>query len=308
LLTGGRRSLNKAVAIGFGGAIEEPRLAVKMTRIPESISALSREAATLERLHSRPGGIRGAPRILFRAEYGEIFAVGETALVGVPLSSALREQNFAELARKGTDWLIGLATDREPCSPSTWRARLVESVVARFEKDFGAVVDAGLLRESARIVAALPALPLVCEHRDFSPWNVLLTGKGELAVLDWESAEPKGLPGCDLIYFLTHLAFTLDRALRTGRVRESYRTMLDPASRTGSVAADCFSAYCARVGLPREALAPLRVLVWMVHSRSEYEQIAADVAGRPSPDGLRRTIFASLWEEELRHGARRATA
>jgi hypothetical protein len=41
----------------------------------------------------------------------------------------------------------------------------------------------------------------------------------------------------------------------------------------------------------------------MLHSRSEYEHLAADEAGRPAPDALRRSVFLSLWEEEVRHGA-----
>jgi hypothetical protein len=303
LITGGRRSLNKAVALAFDGFGKTPLLAVKMTRIPESTRALAREALTLATLHGRPGGMAGIPRVLFCQRYGPLLAVGETAVVGVSLADAVREENFAELARKGTDWLAALAGRPELSAPEAWRHRLVEPVIAQFEADFGEVLDRALLAESKRILAGLGELPLVCEQRDFSPWNVLLAANGKIMVLDWESAEPDGLAGCDLVYFLAHLSFAIDRAGRTGRFRESYRQFLDRFSRTGAVAGECISLYTSRVGLPESALRPLRVLVWMLHSRSEYEHLAADVMGRPAPDALRQSVFLSLWEEEVRHGA-----
>jgi aminoglycoside phosphotransferase (APT) family kinase protein len=35
------------------------------------------------------------------------------------------------------------------------------------------------------------------EQRDFGPWNLLVTPAGQIAVLDWESAEVDGLPALD---------------------------------------------------------------------------------------------------------------
>src|SRR5436190_718658 len=96
-----------------------------------------------------------------------------------------------------------------------------------------------MIRETRARLAALGDLPLVCEQRDFSPWNVLIAADGALVVLDWESAETEGLPGMDLIYFLAYLAFFLDGAMESGRFRESYRAALDPATFTGAVQAEC---------------------------------------------------------------------
>ena len=59
-------------------------------------------------------------------------------------------------------------------------------------------------------------MPETFEHRDCSPWNLLVTTSGELAVLDWESAEQNGLPAIDLVYFLAYLAFFMDGAMKTG--------------------------------------------------------------------------------------------
>ena len=137
------------------------------------------------------------------------------------------------------------------------------------------------------------------EQRDCSPWNVLIANVGELVILDWESAEPRGLPLLDLIYFLTYLMFFLDGAMESQRFTESYRAMLDPATFTGRIVTECQQRYLACVGLNPVVVRPLRLLTWLIHSRSEYQRLAAERAGQPDPADLRRSLFVRLWEEEL---------
>jgi hypothetical protein len=106
----------------------------------------------------------------------------------------------------------------------------------------------------------------------------------------------------DLIYFLSYLAFYLDSVWTSGRFCQSYRTGLDPSTFTGAVQQECLSRYASQTGIDPSVLRPLRLLVWVIHSRSEYLRYAADEAGKPKPETLRRSLFIQLWEEELRHG------
>jgi hypothetical protein len=140
------------------------------------------------------------------------------------------------------------------------------------------------MQATRAILATLGDLPLVCEQRDCSPWNVLLDSAGELVILDWESAEPRGLPLLDLVYFLTYLMFFLDGAMESQRFTESYRAMLDPTTFTGRIVAECQLRYLTCVGLDSSVLRPLRLLTWLIHLR-----------GHP------RELFVRLWEEELSH-------
>ena len=307
ILTGGHRSIGKVVSLVFDEPDHRPRLAVKMPRVPESVPGLTREATTLQSVQAlRPGGVQGVPRVLFCQEQGGLLTVGETALTGRPILELLRPNNYRDFALKATTWLADLAGRPAHCPPATWWNRLIEPVLEDFEESFGSVVDPGMLRETQDILTTLGALPLVCEQRDFGPWNMLMTADGGLAVLDWESSEPQGLPALDLIYFLSYLVFFLDGTLRpngaigSGRFRESYRTTLDPSTLVGSVRSECLARYASQVGLHSDALRPLGLLVWLIHSRSEYQHFAADVAGRPEREALRHSLFISLWEEELR--------
>jgi hypothetical protein len=310
LLTGGERSINKVVALGFAGPSPEPRLVVKMARVEEAATALRREAEALRVLEARTGPLPGAPRLLFEAEHDGSYLIGESALAGRPLTSVLRLENSAALARQATEWLTRLAVPARPephAAPAESRlsdaqARVVDAAVGHFAASFASVLDPAMLRDTEEAISTLRALPLVHEQRDFSPWNVLLAADGELAVLDWESSEPDGLPMLDLVYFLTYLPVTLEQALDADASRAVYRDLRDPSTRWGSLASDCLATYAQRVGVPWDAAHPLRLLTWMLHSRSEYLRFTADCGGPPPPQVLEQSVFLRWWREELRAG------
>lgn len=297
LLTGGQQPVNKVVGLVFAEPDPQPRMAVKLARVPESIPALAHEAAVLGSLHaSRPGGVAGAPRLLFYEEGADQTLLGESVLSGAPLYTCLRRQTLRELALQGTAWLVNLAGDSPP--NRRWWGRVAEPALDEFARAFGGVVDPTLLRRTRSILAGVGDLPPVCEQRDFSPWNVLISPAGEWAVLDWESAELEGAPGLDLLYFLSYLSFFVDGAMDSGRFLESYRAMLDPATLTGAVFAECWSIYEQQLGLDPVRLAALRPLAWMIHACSTYRQRV-----REGADPRRRNLFVELWQEELRRGA-----
>jgi hypothetical protein len=272
-----------------------------MSRVPECIPALLREATALQSIHSLyTVGMKGVPRVLFCREQPGLIVLGETAMTGRPLWTLLDADNYQEIALQATIWLADFVGRPKPCPRSQWWNRLVEPVIVDFRESFGPILDRGMLRETEAILDTLDSLPVVCEHRDFSPWNILVGSDGELIVLDWESTELHGLPAVDLIYFLTYLAFYVSGTWRSKRFRKSHRDALDPSTLTGNVRNECMTHYVSRTGINPDALGPLRLFTWMLHSRSEYRHFVADVAGKPGREILRRSLFVSLWEEEVR--------
>jgi hypothetical protein len=198
-----------------------------------------------------------------------------------------------------TQWLANLAGRTLSQRRAEWWPRLVEPALTDFERSFGAVLEPQRLRQTREVLSVIGDLPSVPEHRDCSPWNVLIDQRGGLSVLDWESAEPNGLPFLDLTYFLTYLAIFLDKALGTPRVLEAYLAGLDPATFTGGVLAECQQRYADETGLDMAVLRPLRLLAWLIHSRSEYKQLAAEAGGQPEAAKLRGSLFFQLWQAEL---------
>jgi hypothetical protein len=305
LLTGGLRSINKPVRLLFVDGEVEPRLAVKMARVPESLGALANEAAILRAVHDRQGPeLAGVPRVVaFDANGGGLC---ETALAGAPVWTQLSRGNFAALAAKATDWQVALGGDALPQPRDTWWERLAGCQLAWFGDTFGAAVEGSLLQQAADALHRLPHLPLVCEQRDFSPWNVLLKGD-DLVVLDWESAELHGLPALDLIYFLTYLALFVEGVQVHGVVnaeqaRRVYRLTRDPFSELGSVVQRCVADYAGRLSLPPGVLHPLRLLAWMSYARHEYQTSWQAYGTTPGVEALRQSMFLHLWEEELVRG------
>lgn len=303
LLTGGPRSVSKVVTLVFDEPDPHPRLAIKAPRVRESFGPVEREATVLATIGRRaPSALPpGVPRLLFTRAVDGLPLVGETALVGRPLETLLSAQNFRSWATQGADWLTGLVGGDPPQPTAHWWPTTVQPVLSDFAEAFGPVVDPDTLQAAEAVLREIDGLPAACEQRDFGPWNLLVSPDGELAVLDWESAVTDGLPVLDLLYFLAHLTFNVDHAEGLEARVASYRRALDPATPAGAVRRDCLARYCERLGLPSSQLRPLRVLVWLVHARSEFHHFAADAGGRPGASALRRSLFLALWHEEMRH-------
>lgn len=313
LLTTGQRSICKVVGLGFAERNPVPQLVVKMARVPESIPGLAREAAALRMLGERgPRGVPGVPRLLFHMHDAATATIGETFLQGVPLTGVVSRRTYRDIALKATAWSADLAACARPGSSVPIWTRRIKPAFEEFVEWFGPILDPGMVLAARERLASVPDLPVVCEQRDFSPWNVFLTPEHELAVLDWESAEPDGLPALDLVYFLTHLGFAADGlrvpphdTAEANRLIACYGEGLYPSTFRGRVNRACLAEYCHRTGVAPAVLSRLRLFVWVVHARSEYLHFLADDAGRPGPATLRRSLFVRLWEEEMRCTATR---
>jgi glycosyltransferase involved in cell wall biosynthesis len=295
LLTGGHRSINKVVGLAFEPGEAKPSAAVKFARVPEAEPGLEREALVLRRLGEERPDLAGVPHLRSEGRRGGRHAVVEDVVEGRSLLDQLTPQNFEHVALQVTRLLIDLAQTRRP-----QRELLVEEPLAAFEAQFGPVIGAEAVASVREKLADLGELPPAPEHRDCSPWNVVITPAGEPALLDWESAEPDGLPGLDLFYFLANCAFVLDGALESGRTRESYARLLDPTTDYGQIYRRAVDEYATALEIAPEDLSRLRLLCWIVHSRSDYRHLQLEAGGAPRPQDLRKGMFLGLVEEELR--------
>lgn len=312
LLTTGHRSINKAVGLAFEPGTDKPTLAAKFARVPEAEPGLEREASVLHRLGEERPNLLGVPLLRGEGRRAGRLAVVQDAVEGESLLDLLRPENFEAMAMRVTRVLVDLAetngqihhTAIDPPIGGELQVRdsdrrLVDQSLDWFEQGFGPAIDAALLDKARILLADLGDLPPVPEHRDCSPWNILITPSGDPVLLDWESAEPDGLPAMDVVYFLANCAFVLDRALESGRTRESYARLLDPTTPSGRIAVRAIDEYTAALGISPDDFRRLRLLCWIVHSRSDYRHLQLESPGEPSPEALRRSTFLGLVEEEL---------
>jgi hypothetical protein len=305
LVTGGPRTVSKVVLLAFAEPSPVPLIAVKAPRVDEATTGVLREGDALTSLAGRRISREpGDPRVNLLREIEGLPLVWETSLSCRPLESLLSPRSFRGWSMKVADWLGALAAGASARSPAQWREAIVEPALARFVEEFGGVVDPGLLREGEAIVRRVGGLPVVPEQRDFGPWNVLVTPEGEIAALDWESAEVDGLPALDLLYYLAYASFSVDRARHRESRVASFGRSLDPSTRSGAIRRDSLARYLDATGLERSLLAPLRALVWLIHTPSDFRHAAADAGGRPSKALLTRSLFLALWTAEVRQIAR----
>jgi glycosyltransferase involved in cell wall biosynthesis/aminoglycoside phosphotransferase (APT) family kinase protein len=313
LLTTGHRSINKAVGLAFEPGATQPAQAVKFARVAEAEPGLEREAEVLRELAEGSPDLAGVPKLLGEGSRAGRLAVVQEAVAGESLLDALTPQNFGKKAMRVTHVLVDLAEvsgqfrqtaidhllGGETQVRDSDRRGLAEDALNWFAQGFGPILDPALIEKTRALLADLGDLLSTIEHRDCSPWNVLIQPGGDPVLLDWESAEPDGLPGLDLVYFLANCAFVLDGALESGRTRESYARLLDPATPHGRVAAKAIEAYATALGISADDFRRLRLLTWIVHSRSDYRHLQLESPAGPSPEALRDSVFFGLVEEEL---------
>ena len=97
----------------------------------------------------------------------------------------------------------------------------------------------------------------------------------------------------------TATAFFADGAMVTHRFEDSYRATLDPRTAMGALREELVEQQREQLGLSTAAVRALRALCWVGHAESEYQAFCADTAGSPTPDALRKSVFARLWALEL---------
>ena len=267
--------------------------------MPEAEPGLEREAAVLRRLgEERPTW--PASRACSARAAGRPPGGGREAVEGEPLLDALTPANFEELATRVTRLLIELAGTAEPVPPTVVGRGWSRSRWPSFERHFGAVVAAGALsaaRADSSPASAIcrssraPRL-LALEHRPRPP--------AEPGLLDWESAEPDGLPGLDLVYFLANCAFVLDGALEPAAPARPTRACSTRRRRYGRVAA----RRERRVRAPRSASPPRTSAACACSAGSSTAAPTTATSSwsrrrTPRPEALREAMFLGLVEEEL---------
>jgi hypothetical protein len=256
LSPGGSDALSRSVFHLFEPGAAKPHAVLKFARQRGYTDPFDRDERAL-RLAADAGGAvaRHAPRLVARGEVDRRAVSVETAAPGPRLLSYLTSR-----------------------APRRDRAAALFRV-ARWTVDVGRETRAGG-----------DAAPTVFAHNDLGPWNVLVDGTGHTAV-DWESADPRGLPLADLVYLLFYGLANLDghtpdegwfRALFGGEVAASRMLF--------ALVDECATA--SRV--PDDLVGPLVTSTWQRHATSHVarrEALDAHAAGAAAAD----TVMARCW-------------
>ena len=304
------RASRHTVFLIFADGSCEPTWVAKMPRLADETGSLDREAANLVAVHAvRFGGFESVPRVLAHEPCLGSRLLLESALTGYAMRPVIVRQRPRECREAAIGWLIDLhqaSSQRDHDSAVSFK-QLVEVRLNRFERVFPlSVEEKQLIAETRRLTHPLQSLefPLVFEHGDFSSPNILMLLSGEVGVVDWELAEPQGLPAVDLFFFLSYLAFVRNRA----ETLEDYLGAFHEAFFGPEAwAREYIARYRSTLRLPSAALKPLFIACWGRYVASFLARLNDLGAGpRQKPDEetaawLRSNRYFHLWRHAVEH-------
>ncbi len=307
----GAYNSQKVLYLLFDPQGERPEYVVKMTRDPAFNGRLENEWRALTLLAGQGiGDAETLPRPTFLGRHAGLAVLGETAVVGAPFLERTEATAHCPYARDAVDWLVDLAgaTAGRPVG-SAEAAVALGALRDRFLELY--TVDVGLRTFLAdqidNVAAGAAEFPLVFQHGDPGCWNLVVTRSGRPGFLDWEAAEPNGIPLWDIFYFLRSYGVAVSRAAGTHDPTESFVRHYLETSDLGVILVDAVRLACERTQLDPGLVEPLFYTCWMHRALKEatrlrpnrlesgtYVRLLRLCAARRDAPGLRRLFSLSV--------------
>jgi len=302
LLTPRFRTSRHVVGLLVPEGAVEPKLVLKMPRVPGDSGGLAREAAVLRAVHEAwPDGSKTVPRIVV-FEQGDRPVLVETALAGRLLTPAMFRREPTRYVDAIVAWLIGLSATRRNGLEPGWYERLLERPLNDLSESLPLPAD-DLVKRTLELVEPLreAEIPAVVEHGDLSYPNLIWSGENRVGVVDWELAEEHGLPLQDLAYFLTFATFALRRPADTTAQVAAFH---DAFFAKGGWARARVEVYARELALDRELLTPLFVSCWARSVARLVDRIGGEESAPVSEETaawIQRNRYYALWRHAIAH-------
>jgi aminoglycoside phosphotransferase (APT) family kinase protein len=285
----------------------QPVLVAKLPRLEDDTGGLEREAAALRVLSERREGLATAPRVVAFEKYDRRLILLETWLTGSPVNAATIRRRTERSLTEVFEWLqeIAVGGDTGPRPPAAWYRRLLEEPLLRFASLFPSDGDeARLVEQTLELLAPLSVaeIPLVIEHGDLNPPNLIRLADGRLGIVDWEAAEPEGLPFLDLFFFLSFVTFSLHEA----RTIPEHIAALDEDFATRRRWEAPVVDYALQLGVDRALIPALFVACWARYTSALLFRMVdeSDSIGDETREWIAGTRFYALWRHVVTHSER----
>jgi len=291
-----------------------PAYLIKLTRDPRHNYRLENEVRALQALRRVPfQGAEVLPRVLFAGHHGGLAVAGQTAVRGRPFDRCTLATPDCPHARAATKWLVelGRATVNREEATSADVARALRLLLCQLAEVYRLSPDHHrfLERQLERLAGDERPFPLVFQHGDPGPWNVLVRPDGLPVFLDWESAEPLGMPLWDLWYFWRSYSLRVARARGTRRRLRAFSQQFLAGSELSIRIVASVRHYREQVGLPCEWTAPLFYMCWVHRALKEATRLRPQLVERGHYINLLRLCIDRREMPTLRRmfGERRGT-
>ena len=279
----GAYSTQKALFFLFAGEDTQPEAVVKITRDARHNHRLENEWQALKLLQEREiGDPRTRPSPLFIGQHAGLAVLGESAVAGAPFAERTKATDDCLHARGVVEWLydLGVSTAHVAPDPNRPVGRL-EALLERFDKLYqpDRLTRRFLEGQLSALAADAGGLRLVFQHGDPGPWNVVVTADGSPGFLDWESADPDGMPLWDLLHFLRSFGLIVSRKAGRHDPSRSFDEQMLATSALNRLIVDTTGRFCDETGLPTRLVEPLFYLCWAHRAVKEASRLPRDGLG-----------------------------
>lgn len=250
-----------------------PAYVAKFARVPDSGAQFDRDERGWRLVRSAGGALaRRAPTLLGRGVAGRHHVSLETAAHGTKLANLLRRplsrRRKLEAVEAVARWLVEVA--RETAVPAPALAGELERLRAEVLPAWaGEPCDPSFADR-------LPPLPASFQHNDLAEENLVFGSDGFL-LLDWEWAQPRGIPVGDLVYFAVHVLRLVDGRMQEAERDAHFEELVCGRAPSSPVMFRWLRELVATLALPPEAVGPLVTLSWLDRaSVSRRERLRAE--------------------------------
>jgi hypothetical protein len=273
----GAYNSQKVIYLVFDPQGERLEHIVKMTRDPAFNGRLENEWRALTLLAEQGiGDAETLPQPTFLGQHAGLAVLGETAVVGVPFLERTEATPECPYARDAVEWLVELAG--APAGGTISRMEAAAALGALRDRfleiyDVDPALRTFLGDQIDNVAVGASGFPLVFQHGDPGCWNLVVTPSERLGFLDWEAAEPNGMPLWDLFYFLRSYGVAVSRAAGTNDPTESFVRHYLEASDLGVILVDAVRLICERTRLDPGLVEPLFYTCWMHRALKEATRL-----------------------------------
>jgi aminoglycoside phosphotransferase (APT) family kinase protein len=307
LIAGGEEAWSRITLLAFEPGATAPSVVVKVVRHAEFDMATRHEHEFLLDLRSRVDQVTRStvPEPIALLQVGPRPAVVQDAARGSSALARMRRWPRRGHARwrdleLTTDWLISMHSQttrsREMPGSAAWEAH-VDERLGRFSDRFGPRSPViGLFGRIRRHTTDLAAdLPIVLNHMDLGPWNVLIEGD-RVRVIDWEVARD-GPALTDLLYASLHWSLAA-HGLATEPARRRHLQRLFGSARSDPASApihDMVRRYCRALGVDPRLIPALVVLTFVDQALDRYDRL--QLVSTPDKDPWTHNRYVGYVEE-----------
>jgi aminoglycoside phosphotransferase (APT) family kinase protein len=301
------RASSHVVFFVFGSGQGHPILIAKTPRLPGDHGALEREAANLEKLASTcPEAHTAAPRLVAYRDWHGTKLLLQSVVPGRPMSPAIVQRRSDACTQSIMQWVTSLHFESRSFTtgPGGSVRRSIENSLKFLRETFPDSEEfRRMLDSTEERVGPLSTqvLPRVFAHGDLSSPNILIDDLGRVGIVDWELADPTGLPASDVFFFLTYIAFARSDATETP---EQVKAFGEAFFGSPAWARDPVMDYAKSLGLSSRSLRPLFLLTWVRYVESLALRLHED-GHEKEVQGLQEWLTANryfaLWKYTLEH-------